>query len=60
MIEIFGQISNVTELLAFCESHQHLMQNTLSTYAQGRKELWIKHKCDLRKQATITEGFFYT
>lgn len=57
MIEIFATISNVTELLAFCENHQHLMQNTLSKYAQGRKELWIKNKCDLRKQATITEGF---
>ncbi|MBL1208277.1 hypothetical protein [Geminocystis sp. GBBB08] len=57
MIEIFGTISNVTELLAFCQSHKYLMQNTVSKYAQGRKELWIKNKCDLRQQVTITVGF---
>lgn len=57
MIEIFSIINNVTELLAFCENHQHLMENTVSNYANGRKELWIKYKCDLRKNPTMIEAF---
>jgi hypothetical protein len=59
MIEYIGKITgkNLEELHQWCEDRKHLLKPTLSRYAIGRKELWVRRYCDLRKTPTITEGF---
>ena len=59
MIELIGKIKgkNLEDLRQWCVDHKHLLKPTLSRYATGRQELWIRRYCDLGKTPTITEGF---
>lgn len=59
MLEKIGKIrrQNLRDLHDWCENHRYLLKPTISHYAKGRKELWIRRYCDLKKQPTITEGF---
>jgi hypothetical protein len=56
---LIGQITdeNLTALYQWCENHRALLKPTVSSYANGRKELWIKRYCDLRRKPTISEGY---
>ena len=58
-LEKIGRLQgkNLQELHNWCQNYRYLLKPTISQYATGRKELWIRRYCDLRKQATITEGF---
>lgn len=59
MIDKIGTIQgkNLKDLHQWCEDHKSILSYTVSRYATGRQELWIKQKCDLKKNPTITEGF---
>lgn len=59
LVEKIGKIQgqNLRDLHYWCQNHRYLLNPTVSQYAKGRKELWIRRQCDLRKQATISEGF---
>ena len=54
-----GSLSSDTleYLLQWCEDKRHLLSPTLSSYAKGRQELWIKKRCDLRKDFCITPAY---
>ncbi|MDY7015525.1 MAG: hypothetical protein SVX43_18400 [Cyanobacteriota bacterium] len=56
---LIGRIvgENLTSLHQWCEDHRSLLYPTVSPYARGRKELWIKRYCDLRKIPTIKDGY---
>lgn len=58
-LAVIGQIQgdNLAALKQWCNEHKSLLKPTVSTYATGRKELWIKRYCDLRRKPTITEGY---
>jgi hypothetical protein len=59
MLEKIGKIQgqNLQDLHDWCQNHRYLLKPTISRYANGRKELWIRRYCDLKKQPVITEGF---
>jgi hypothetical protein len=56
---LIGQITdeNLTALHQWCENRRTLLKPTVSSYANGRKELWLKRYCDLRRKPTISEGY---
>ena len=58
-MKIIGKIKNqnLIDLHNWCENHRHLLKPTVSTYAKGRQELWIKLSCDLRKNPQIKASF---
>lgn len=58
-IELIGRVKgqSLRDLKQFCQEHYSLLKPTISTYATGRKELWIRRQCDLRKTPTILEGY---
>lgn len=45
------------ELRLWCNKHRNLMTPSKSRYAQGRWELWIRRKTDLRRNASVVEGY---
>jgi alkylated DNA repair dioxygenase AlkB len=59
LVKMVGKVQgqNLYDLHDWCQNHRYLLKPTVSQYATGRQELWIRRTCDLRKQATITEGF---
>lgn len=59
MIERIGKIrgDSLVDLHQWCKDHNHLLKPTMSRYATGRKELWIRRYCDLRRNPAITEGY---
>jgi hypothetical protein len=59
LVEKIGRIQgqNLQDLHDWCQNHRYLLKPTISRYAVGRQELWIRRYCDLKKQPVITEGF---
>lgn len=53
-----GIIADLPELYAWVKKHQQIMTPTISRYAQGRRELWIKRKCSLQRKPVISQGYF--
>ncbi|MBP0017948.1 MAG: hypothetical protein J7647_10375 [Cyanobacteria bacterium SBLK] len=58
-IENIGRIKgeNLANLHSWCEEHRKLLSPTLSRYARGRQELWLRRYCDLRRDPTIVQGY---
>jgi len=48
---------SINKLSNWCQSIQPLLSPTISSYARGRQELWIKTKCDLKKSFTLHPAY---
>ncbi|HEY9295748.1 MAG TPA: hypothetical protein VIQ31_05135 [Phormidium sp.] len=49
--------ANLDSLHQWLKEHRSKLQPTVSKFAVGRKELWIRRYCDLRRNPTIKEGY---
>lgn len=59
MIEKIGYIQghHLLALHQWCFEQRPLLQPTVSRYAKGRRELWIRRYCDLKSPATISSSY---
>lgn len=47
----------IADLKEWLEARRHLLKPSLSRYAPGRAELWLKVACDLRSPPTLSPGY---
>lgn len=59
LVKLKGRLGEqtLTNTELWCNQIKPLLNPTLSTYAKGRQELWIKKKCDLKKNFTLTSSY---